>query len=123
MDEKGFRDFCNKGERVRKGLSEETIQANLEVVKAFEIFLKKNNDSKEFHNAATKDLQSFVQYLIKKGENTWGTFLGLLRYARFVNNKEVEIALQQLLDGSNVLEDLSKTVRKTVGESKYKGYC
>ena len=120
MDEKGFRDFCNKGEHVRKGLSEETIQANLKTVEDFEMFLKKNNDSKEFSNATTKDLQSFVQYVIEKDENTWDNFIALLRYARFANNKEVEIALLQLLDGSKVLEALSNTVRETVGESTHK---
>jgi site-specific recombinase XerD len=119
MDEEGFRDFCLKGERVKKGLSEKTIQAHIGIVKEFEAFLKKKNKNKDFTNATVRDLQNFVQYLIENEKNTWDNFLALLRYARFVNNEEVDVALQQLLDGSNVLEDLSHTVRQTVGESKH----
>ena len=120
MDEEGFRDFCIKGERVRKGLSEETIQAHIRIVKEFEAFLKRKNKSKDFNNATVDDLQSFVQYSMKDGKNTWDNFLALLRYARFVKNKEAEVALLELLDGSGVLENLSNTLKQSVGESKHK---
>jgi len=119
LDEEGFRDFCVRGEQVPKGLSEETIQAHIRMVKEFEAFLKRKDRSKGFGNATVDDFRSFVQCLIKNRKNTWNNFLALLRYARFANNKEVDVALQQLLDGSNVLEELSNTVRKTVGEVKH----
>lgn len=119
LDEKGFIHFCIKGERVRKGLSEKTIQEHITFVKEFEAFLKRKNTSKDFSNATVDDLQSFVQYLMKNRRNTWDNFLALLRYARFANNKEVEVALLELLDGSNVFENLSATLRRTVGETMH----
>jgi len=119
LDEEGFRDFCVKGEQVPKGLSEETIQAHIRMVKEFEAFLKRKDQSEDFESATVDDFRSFVQYLIRNGKNTWNNFLALLRYARFANNKEVQGALLQLLDGSNVLQELSNTVRKTVGEVKH----
>lgn len=120
MDEEGFREFCTKGKRVRRGLSKEKIQEHITIIKEFEAFMKKRDKSKDFNNATAQDLQGFAQCLVKNGKNKWDNFLALLRYARFVNNKEVDVAVLQLLDGSNVLEELSDTVRKTVGEHKHK---
>jgi hypothetical protein len=55
---------------------------------------------------------------MKNDMNTWENLLGLIRYGRFAGNRQVEIALLELLDGSDVLENLSETLKQTVGEVK-----
>jgi hypothetical protein len=55
---------------------------------------------------------------MEKGTNSWETLLGLLRYARFAGNRQVEIASLELLDGSDVMENLSETMSQTLGEAK-----
>ena len=115
LDEKGFKGFC-----VKRKLDKETIQANVRMVKEFEAFLKRTNQEKDLDNATTTDLHSFVTYLMKNKMNTWDNFLALLRYARFINNRKVEVALLELLDGGDVLENLSDTLKQSVGESKHK---
>jgi hypothetical protein len=55
---------------------------------------------------------------MKNEKNTWENLLALLRYARFINNREVEVALLELLDGSDVLEDLSEILRRTFSEKR-----
>jgi hypothetical protein len=115
LDEKGFKGFCS-----RSKLDKETIQANVKMVKEFEAFLEKTNQRKDLGNATLSDLKRFVTHLMKSGMNMRDNFLALLRYARFINNREVEVALLELLDGSNVLESLSDILRQSVGESKHK---
>jgi hypothetical protein len=114
LDEKGFRSFC-----VKRKLDEETTQASIEMVKELEVFLKKTTQRRDLGNATSGDLQSFVMLLMKNRKNTWDNLLALLRYARFADNREVEIALLELLDGSDVLENLSNTLKQSVGESKH----
>ena len=113
MDEEGFRVFGTG-----RNLKEETIQAHVRMVKEFEAFLKKKDKSRDLGGATPRDLASLVRVLMKNGKNTWENLLALLRYARFANNREVTVALLELIDGSDVLENLSETLKKTVGESK-----
>ena len=115
LDETGFKDFCTK-----KNLDEKSIQAHIRIVKEFEAFIRKKDKTKDLSNAASRDLQSFAAYLIEAGKNTWDNFVALIRYARFVKNREVEVAALELLDGSDVLEKLSNTLKQTVGESKHR---
>ncbi|MDH5481275.1 MAG: MGMT family protein [Candidatus Bathyarchaeota archaeon] len=113
MDQEGFRDFCTK-----RSLHKEVTQAHIKMVKEFEAFLKKKGKNKYLSNATAPDLQSFVAHLMKNKKNTWENFLALLRYSRFSNNRKVEVALLELMDGSEVLQNLSDAVRRTVGETK-----
>jgi hypothetical protein len=115
LEEKGFKDFL-----IKRKLDQETIHANIKMVKEFETFLKKKSPRKNTRNAASLDLQSFVRHLIKNRMNTWDNLLALLRYARFLDNRKVEVALLELLDGSDVFENLSNTLKQSVGESKHK---
>ena len=116
MDEKGFRAFAQSSHRV-PSLGEETIRSHLRMVAEFEAFLKKKDAKKNFRNATSRDLQSFSAELMNNGENGFENFLALLRYSRFVNNREVEVAVLELVDGSDVFDNLSETLRQTVGES------
>lgn len=113
MDEEGFRGFC-----AERNLKEEAIQANIKMVKEFEAFLKEKGKSKDLGSATSRELDEFVALLMKNEKNTWENLLALLRYARFVDNREVVVALLELVDGSDVLENLSETLKEMVGEGK-----
>ena len=113
MDEEGFREFCTK-----RKLDEKTIRAHIVVVREFEVFLNNKGANRNLRGAMTDDLQSYVGQLMENDMNTWENLLGLLRYARFAGNRQVEIALLELLDGSDVLENLSETIKQTLGEVK-----
>ena len=113
LDEQGFREFCSK-----TSLSEETIRAHIKMAREFDAFLREKDKKRDSDSATTDDLQSFVTQLMKNGSSTWENLLALLRYSRFARNREVEVALLELLDGSDVLETLSETLRQTVGEGK-----
>ena len=112
LKEEGFREFC-----ARRKLDEKTVRAHVKVVREFEFFLRKKN--RNLNNATAADVQSFVARLMRKSENSWMNLLGLLRYSRFTRNRRVEVALLELMDGSDVLEKLSAILKKAVGESKH----
>jgi len=115
LDEKGFEGVC-----VERKLDKKTTEMNIKMVKEFEQFLEKTRRKKDWSNAKTNDLQRFTATLIKNKMNTWDNLLALLRYARFIENREVEVALLEILDGSDVLEKLSDTLKQSVGVSKHK---
>jgi hypothetical protein len=112
LDEEGFREFCMK-----RKLDEKTIRAHTRVAREFESLLKNKDGDRNLSSATLDDLQSYVGKLMENDMNTWENLLGLLRYARFAGNRQVEIALLELLDGSDVLKNLSETIRQTFGEA------
>ncbi len=118
MDEKGFRDFAQRSQRCER-LDEETIRSHLATVAEFESFLRKKDAKRDFRNATSRDLQNFSVQLMTNGENTLENFLALLRYSRFTDNREVEVALLELVDGSDVFDNLSETLRHTVDEGVF----
>jgi hypothetical protein len=113
LDEEGFREFCTK-----RKLDEKTIQGHIGVVREFEAFLNKKDGDRKLNDATADDLRSYAGKLIEEGTNTWENLLGLLRYSRFAGNRQVEIASLELLDGSDVMKNLSETTSETLGEAK-----
>lgn len=114
MDEERFKAFVAKIDR-----KEEVIKSNIGLVKEFEAFLGKSK-RKDLDHFSVEDVHNFMEHLMKKGENTRENAIALLRYARFTKNRETEIAILELVDGSDVLKNLSEVVKRTVGEKKHK---
>jgi len=114
LDEEGFRKFCTKW-----SLDESGLRAHIRVAEESEVFLKEKNEHKNLSNATADDVQNLVEKLVRDGKNTRENLLALLRYSRFVGNREAEIALMELLDASDVMKNVSETVRRTAGETKH----
>lgn len=115
MDEEGFRNYC-----FQRKLSEKTIQAHVRIVREFETFLRSKYQNRSWTNATSANLHTFSKHLMEENRNTWDNLLSLVRYARFINNKEIIVPLLELLDGSDVLENLSNTIKQTVGNIEHK---
>ncbi len=118
MDENGFREFVREGKRVPKGLTERTIRLHLQMVKEFESFLNKRSQGTGFEQARARDAKAFVKELSREGRCTFDNFIGLLRYSRFLDNRDVEQTLILLLDGSNVLAGLCRNVEQRFGKKR-----
>jgi hypothetical protein len=113
MNEEGFKKSLGKGK------SEKTIQSSIGIVREVEAFLKGNRKVEDFGEANLPDLQAVVKYFFEKKKNTWENYLALLRYSRFAGNQGLEVALLELLDGNDVLGNISNKVKKTVGEKTH----
>jgi hypothetical protein len=114
LNEEGFKKSLDKG------ISEKVINHGIRIVGETEAFLKTKRKIEDFGQASIEDLRNVVQYFFENRKNTWENLLALLRYSRFAGNQEIEIALLELLDGSDVLENLSRKVKKIVGEKRHR---
>ena len=120
MDEKGYRAFIAEGRRVRKDLSERDIRSNIKLVEEFEEFLSRRSPPKDFHGATKSDFEGFIRELGKTGRNSEENIIAIIRYARFDENKAVELSGVQMLDGATVMETLSEILKDAVGSVCHK---
>lgn len=115
LDEEGFENYC-----LERDLGKKTIQAHVKTVKEFEAFLRTKCQKKSMANANPANLYTFVKHLMAENRNTLDNLLPLVRYAFFINKKEITVPLLELIDGSDVLENLSNTIKQTVGNTEHK---
>lgn len=118
-DEKGFRSFLKEGKRVPKNLKESAIRRNLRFARRFEEFLADSRPRRTALDAAGSDARRFMRLLAKTEENTLENLMGLLRYSRFIDNRELELELLVTLDGGDVLDKLLDATEKHVGKAAY----
>ena len=119
MDEKGFRKFLREGKRVPKGLSEGVIRGHVKIAKEFEAFIKSGSARRRFDDADWRDARGFLKVLTESKRNTWDNMIGLLRYSRFADNKEVELELLIILDGGDVLGKLLDVAKDELGARRF----
>ena len=117
MDEAGFKAFLKAGERVPKNLDAKTVSANIKVVKDFESYLKRKG--RKLERAKGRDARAFMVEATDKGKGSFAAFLGLLRYARYTGNTDMEMGVLNALDGAKVMDDLCEVVRKKHGKKRY----
>jgi hypothetical protein len=114
LNDEGFKKF------LENKISEKAAQHSIKIVKEAEDHLNKKRNTKNLDKANIEDLQILMKYFCEKRKNNSENLLAVLRYSRFVGNQEIEVALLELLDGNDVLENLSKKVKKTFGEELHR---
>lgn len=119
VDEKAFRAFLKEGRRIPKNLKESAIRRNIRYARRFEEFLGSSRPRKTMEDATGKDLRRFIRQLAKTKENTLDNLIGLVRYARFLDNRDLELELLVTLDGGDVLNRLLDATKDMVGEAAY----
>lgn len=108
--EKDFRDFCAKNK-----LKDDIAEVYMKISKEFEEIT-----GKDFKDATREDVDEFAAYLIKKGKNSYDNFVGLIYYSYFLRNNETLIALYELIDGSEVMNNLMKEIENDLGKDRAK---
>ncbi len=108
MDEKKFREFMEKN-----NAKKETIEISVGLVKEFDDFLKKKGTTVD--RASAEDFYQYSAHLIDQGKNTTEAYLSILRYG-FVANTLLYVAAMEVLDGGEVMENLSKRLVDEFGE-------
>ena len=88
------------------------------IIQEVETFLIDTGKNNNFSLATIEDLKSIIKYLMKNRKNSKKTLLALLKYSRFMGNREIEIALLELLDGNDILKKLMLKANKVAGEKK-----
>ena len=113
MNIEGFKIFGKE-----RNYSEEILESAIEIIKDFNQFVAKKQ--RVIDNATIEDVHNYAQYLIDNGSNKKENYYGLIRYCYFSGNEEMLIALYELLDGSDVLDNLAKELFEVIGQEKGK---
>ncbi|MBU6996557.1 MAG: hypothetical protein HXS41_06175 [Theionarchaea archaeon] len=108
MDEKKFRVFMEKN-----NADEKTIERSIALIKEFDGFLKERGTTVD--RASAKDFYRYSAHLVEQGKNTLETYLSILRYGIFANSA-LYVAAMEVLDGREVMENLSRRLTDEFGE-------
>ncbi len=115
VDEQGFRVFLAK-----RNLTEKAVKAHISIVNEFEKYLKDRDSGNEIDKAKPNDFDGFSEILMKEGRDTFDNMLALARYVLFTNNKTLTVHVLELIDGAEVMENLSKNLKQKAGEAKWR---
>ena len=107
MDPQEFREFLQKRE-----MEIEKIEAALGLALRFEAFC----GERQHMPATASDLSAFSDLLMQEGGNSEENYFALLLYGRFMRNNPVFVAALELLDGSEVLDNLHRKVGEAYGD-------
>lgn len=113
MNIEGFRNFGKE-----RNYSEEIVEEAVKIIKAFNEFLSETK--RDFDSANAEDVHKYAQHLIETKMNKKETYFALIRYCFFSRNENMLVALYELLDGSDVLDNLANELHEVVGSEKSK---
>ena len=109
LDIDGFREFLE----ARK-LDQDAIDASVATLRDFEELLEQKG--RELESAARQDFYDYSAHLITTGRNTPENYISILRYGCFKKHKELIVAGMEVLDGSEVIENLSERLAREVSQ-------
>jgi hypothetical protein len=111
MNKEGFRKFLQD-----RNLSHHEIKQHLSVVEQFESFLSRPLVIDSPQPPTIDETRAFVSLLANENTDTFENLLALLRYGRFAHNRDVYLAILELLDGGEVMNNLYKKLAETLSE-------
>jgi len=109
MDIVGFSNFLTQ-----RDFSKEDIAAIIKSLQDFESFLETRK--KSIDTATTEDFYTYADHLIQQGQNDTGIFLSMLRYAYYKKNNVLYRNAMEVLDGSEVISNLSNRLIDECGK-------
>lgn len=111
MDREGYINFLEA-----RSLSENEIDQSVAMVARYEAYLRAGDRQKSLENSTKEDFQAFSAVMIEAGLNTYEHYVALARYGLFCDNNALYIAVLDLLDGAEALDNLYTKVAQEVGE-------
>jgi hypothetical protein len=113
MDRERFRTYLEKSK-----LSEDVIEQTIPLAERFEGFLAESRQPGSTSLRTSDAVNAFSAMLIREGLNTRDNYIALARYGRFIDDTAIYIAVIELLDGSEALDNLYEKLGDSVGEKK-----
>jgi len=111
VDKTGFTEYL-KG----RNQNEEQIVEAISLAEGFERFVSDEGLSIASDPSATEAVHRYSERMIGAGTNTWGNYVTLVRFGRFIGNDDVYIAALELIDGAEALGNLYDRLVEAVGE-------
>ncbi len=113
MDESAFREQLRK-----RHLDPGTIDRSVASVRHFEAFLAADDRSRSVDGASAEDIRRYVEVLDRAGKAEPESLLAIARYARFVRNDEVTVAVLERIDGAEVPVRLREKLNELAGPTR-----
>lgn len=111
MDKNGFRRHLQG-----RAIADAEIEQHLSIIERFADFLHAADRQRSPVQATADDMRAFSAHLMAHDLNDYSNYLALARYGRFAGNNELFVAAVELLDGSEVLENLYRKLEHEVGK-------
>jgi hypothetical protein len=108
MDKEGFREFLEV-----QGVADSDIEPAITLAERFESLLTEST-SMTRAVADAGNLIEFSTLMIEEGINTQANYYTLARYARFLRNEALYIAVVELLDGAEAMDTLYQRTAKVL---------
>jgi hypothetical protein len=112
MDKKGFGEFLET-----QGVAVGDIEPAIALAERFERFLAERSPTAG-DIAYAANLTAFANLMIADGANTQANFYTLARYARFLRNDALYVAVVEVLDGAEAMETLYQRTGEVAGEQR-----
>ncbi len=94
-----------------RGLGAEQIEDSVAIARDFVSFLHEPG-----RDRSTESAWAYSELLIAEGRNTRANYMALLRYCRFLDDREMTVAFLELVDGGEVGENLYRMVAERFGD-------
>ena len=101
MDREGYQKYLESRE-----IPSELISAHIKAVEEFEKYLYETGLDGWDEPPAEAELLEYSTLLIQNRANSYDTYLALIRYAYHIGNDEVYLAVLQLLDGTEAMDNM-----------------
>ncbi len=115
MREKEFRSYC-----IQRGFDSNKIDTGVTFVQRLESFMTTHRITNTIDNLTPTELNQYISHTLQTGANSFDHLVALLRYFHVVNNEPVKVALYELLDGAEVMDNLAKKIKETEGTEKHR---
>jgi len=106
MDRTGFTNYLTG-----RDTPLDKIEIYLNIAERFD--RKRGSDPSQIEPA---EISAFSQELTRTGENNWDNYIGLVRYTQFTDNWAAFERVVELLDGSEVMDNLYRKTGEILGE-------
>lgn len=113
MDRERFRAYLEESK-----LSEDVIERTIPFAERFAGFLEESGQPGSSGFRTSDAVNAFSAMLIREGLNTRDNYVALARYGRFVKDNDIYIAIVELLDGSEALDNLYEKLGDSVGKKR-----
>lgn len=111
MQKQAFRAYLNK-----IGLDNGNIEGQVAFLEGLETRLQELAPCWSFEDLNTASVQSVVDGMIDRGENTLDHLRAMARYAKVIENQEMYFTIFRLLDGHEAMDELYGRLGSVVGE-------
>lgn len=111
MDREGFRQYLMDRE-----VPDGKIEPFLSIVERLENYLTESRRGSAEGGIQPAELQAFSAKMIAAGLNNRDNYVALARYAQFLGDNQAFITVVEMVDGSEVMENLYQKLAETLGK-------